>query len=738
MYRSLVLVSLLVACGQPVHDVLTVTELPQDDFAVSPMMLYPTADGVTGRACAWSVEQVKGDARELVRNRFAQAGELVLPSGQRFTSAASFLAWLDGAAPDQAELGVLALNQALNRAGVYGAYAAFDRSFTTTGDVAGKRAAEILTEAAVAPGKAHVSAAAALNNGFQGCPVEWFTVALEDLDFDGIPAEADCDDSDATVGLSLYRSDFSSPESDWSTTPQLGGNWTHQDGSILVNEGGQQALLNTALSHGNVRIQAGISAMGTEPGCGFDCAECEEYDPGDCYSEADAIALGILRATVTAIGEVTWTNTGAHDVCLNGDVMWDNPGSQAVFVSQPGGGSLDVRVPAGGSKTLYYGTWTTNNGVYSPALGEDAFWCYQEGTLMAVGAELYSLGAITPDPLVDLIAGASDTDGDGVEDAVDWVNGLGVQDQYNIWSFQAANALLVVGKQAQDNGDGSVRVALTVQNRGAVDGAGILFDTVPALWTVLSCSEEPQVAENADGSTSLSWPVSLGGCTDGCSVVPETTITCDIQSVLQVDRDRVELPAAQVEHEVSDGSFLTNASLPAVLFGYDRDGDGKLSCGQIDRWRGGILGRAAFDEDQDEGYHGYRCAIARNAEEDCADPGWFVQLGEFLDAPEDSISSECEDGCPPNTTFESLGRKDTSAAFDLPTGASAVLSLTMLSDNLTCEATTSTGSKASVWASDTSFDKGTIGLSTLNLWGVYDWLEVCEVHEEVTVIIIGD
>lgn len=733
--RTSLLVLLLTACGGSATDVVSVTEFAQDDFGITPSMLYPTDPAVLGRACAWTPGQMQGEARALVEGRWSEIGPLTLPGGVRVDSAEAFLAHLDAGTAAETELAALGVNLALNQAGVYGRYADFGGAFVPTGSVAGLPVRELAERAGRFPGPDLVKAARALNAGFGGCPVEWFAVSLVDGDGDGVPAEADCDDADVSIGATLHRADFVDDLGSWSTTPQLGGNWTVDGESILVSEGGQQALLHSALAEGNVRIQAGLGALGTEPGCGFDCAECEDYVPEDCYTEADALALGILSAEVTEVGILEFRNSGAFDVCLNGDVMWESPGSQSVFVSQVGGAAVDVRVPAGGSAVLYYGTWTTDNGTYSPYLGEDAFWCYQEGTVLVAGNDYSSIGAIAPDPVLDLIHTDTDLDGDGVEDAVDWGGSASVQDQLNIWEHQNENPMLIVGKAASDAGDGSVRVALTVQNRGAVAATGTLHDTLPQYWRLLGCDEEPVVVENADGSSDLSWIVELDGCTDDCAVVAQRTISCDIESVLQTDRDRVELPGATVDYSDTLGE-QTGRSLPAVVIGYDRDADGTLTCGEIDRWRGGILGRAAFDEDQGEGYHGYRCAVARNAEEDCFDPGWFVQLGEFMDAPEDGISSECEDGCPPNTTFDSLDRTDTDSRFDLPTGATAVLSLSMLGDQLTCTATTSEGETATAEAVDESFDAGTVGLSTLNLWGQYDWLEVCEIHDETVIVII--
>ncbi|MFT7519247.1 MAG: glutaredoxin [Kiritimatiellia bacterium] len=77
--------------------------------------------------------------------------------------------------------------------------------------------------------------------------------------------------------------------------------------------------------------------------------------------------------------------------------------------------------------------------------------------------------------------------------------------------------------------------------------------------------------------------------------------------------------------------------------------------GESDRWRAGNLARASLDADQDEGFVGYRCALARNGDDECYSSGHFLQLGEFTDGVEDDVASECDGTCD-NPTFDQLSR----------------------------------------------------------------------------------
>jgi hypothetical protein len=145
-----------------------------------------------------------------------------------------------------------------------------------------------------------------------------------------------------------------------------------------------------------------------------------------------------------------------------------------------------------------------------------------------------------------------------------------------------------------------------------------------------------------------------------------------------------------------------------------------------ERFRAGVLARASVDADQDEGYHGYRCAIAMNAATDCYEPGPFVQLAAFLDAEEDEIQSECVDGCAPNPSFDQLDRENRSAQTDLLGGDSALLTFWAVGAQLVCTFDGVNGEHVVTSAMTEHFSSGGTGLSTLNALGDFDHLKVCE------------
>lgn len=700
----------------------------------APAFMDPTADGLSGHGCSFSTKDWNGTTSDLLEDRWAdvgsvQVGDAVLSSPEDYHD------WVTRYGPGslQAERATLALNLALNEAQVYGMYALLGEARLTEGPYAGSSAGEIMEiVASTGHNGALLDAIGSFNDGFAGCPEDWYFTCHDDEDNDGIIADYDCNDFDADVGQLLYEDDLSSDAGYFDTTPQLDGEWVWGGTSVYSVDGGQQALLGEAESWDDYVVYATVAAKGTMPGCGFECEEaCGEYEPDDgCYSDWQALGLGILSADITADGVVTFYNTGDWDVCFEGYLMWDAEDSQGLTIGEEVLENESYRVPAGGSLDVYYGSWTTDNGYYSPYLDEAPLWCYQAGTSMATGTGYASIGALLPEDMQYWIAEETDTDGDGTEDHVDWADSNGVQTQYNLWDYQEDHAAVVVGKLAESTPDGTVEVTLTAQNRGALSATATLEDTVPTDWGLISCTDTPDTeVQNTDGSTTLTWDLSFAGCTDDCSVVDEFEVTCEIEYNLNVDLDIVELDAASIDYFDGDDDE-TSWSMPAAAFDYDHDSDGAILCGESDRWRAGVLARAELDDDQDEGYHGYRCALSSNAEDDCYDAGHFLQIAEFMDAPEDDIPSECWDDCPENTTFDQLARVDHAGDIDLKAGDSADLAFWAVGDALMCEVDDgSGGTYVRADATDTTFTAGTTGFSTLNMFGDFDHVMVCEAYD---------
>ncbi|MED5370710.1 MAG: hypothetical protein VX899_06840 [Myxococcota bacterium] len=704
-----------------------------DSDTTAPSHMQPTSAAVKGAGCAFQDSDWTGRANLLLDDRFDEVGSIRV-DGDTLSTAEEVTHLLQSGSDAQVQWATLAVNVAMNDAGIYGQYADFGAAELTEGAYQGSTARDLLSLAGTAAGDASlVEAMGTLNSGFSGCQANWYLVDCTDVDGDGIPLEEDCDDADARIGAELYSSELGSDDGDFQPTTQLGDDWAWDGDSTYATDGGQEVQLGTFVSGtdfpANYVVYANVTAQGTEPGCGFDCLEsCGDYVPeDDCYTDYQALALGILSFEVTGSGQATLTNSGDYDVCMEGYAMWDHAGSQSLVVGEDVLSGADYRIPAGGSLDLYYGSWTTDNGAYSPYLDEPSFWCYQNGTTLSPGTAYSSIGAWLPEDMQYYVGTETDEDCDSVTDQEDWTDSLGVQTQHNLWDYQDTHAAVAIGKLAESTSSGTVQVTLTAQNRGAVSTTATVTDTVPATWSLVSCDVTPDTeSTNSDGSTELTWDIAFGGCTSDCASYDETVITCEIVSNLSVDMDIVELPQASADY--FDGSDdETSYSMQAAAFDYDFDADGQVLCGETERWRAGILVRASVDSDQDEGYNGYRCALANNAEEECFDPGHFLQIGEFMDAPEDGINSECEGTCD-NPTFDQLARADHDGSTDLSAGDSAALTFWVYGEELYCAAADSSGSTfAEATANDDSFPEGETGFSTLNMYGDFESIRVCEV-----------
>jgi len=703
------------------------TEAPQTPVDTNaPAFMESSSETVSGAGCAWTPEGYEATAGLLVQDRWELVGSLEV-DGQTLADPDAFFAYLAAGDDFHRQWAALTATLALEEAEVFGIYSDVAGAKLMQGALAGITARQVLDSAQGGFDEDVVYALSEFNSAFSGCNHSWYLIDDSDVDSDGVAAADDCDDLDPLVGGLLYESDLSSDDGDFEPTEHLGDDWRWDGTSVYATDGGQEVLLGAEDWEDTVVIGE-LSAQGTEPGCGFDCLYvCGDYEPeDDCWTDYQALALGILSFEITGVGVATLSNSDStYDICLEGFAMWDNPGSQSLVVGEEVLLGSTYRIPAGGSLDMYYASWTTDNGVYSPYLDDPSFWCYQNGTTLAVGDTYESIGAWLPEDMQSWITDNTDEDGDSVEDHVDWASSSGVQAQHNIWTYQNTHAAVAVGKLAESTANGTVEVTLTLQNRGAVATTATLTDTLPAHWSIDSCDDTPDsTTTNGDDQVEATWQVSLDGCTDSCSTVDEHVITCEIRYNLNADLNFVELPQASADY--NDGSDdETSSSMNAAAFDYDWNSDGDILCGETTRWRAGFLSRAALDEDQDEGYHGYRCALARNSELDCWDPGHFLQIAAFLDIEEDDIDSECEGECI-NPSFDQLARTDHDSSFDIAEGSEATIEFWTWDNELYCAASDGTTDVTAVADGQNYFSEGVTGMSTLNIYGDFDSIKVCE------------
>ena len=705
----------LASCATP--------EIRQDlgELGSGPAFLRATSGSVHGVACSFTPGEWTGVARGIVENRWGAIGQFS-SDGVTYTSASQVLDAMETTNERDRELLALQLNIVSNDAGIFGMYANLGDAQIAMGSLYGTTARQ-LTQSRKST--AVIEAARAFNQGFAGCDPMNFTTSQDD-DGDGISTDADCDDNDATIGASLYDSDLNRDVGYFEDTPQMPSDWAYEDGHVYTTEGGQSAFLGDEELWTDYVVMSTVTAYGTKVGCGFDCTEvCGEYEPDGAYTTWEAIGFGLIDASTDEDGALTVCNNSDHDILLDPYATFDGINSQSLSLGEDDG----YLIGPNSCIDTFYGSFTTDNGVYSPNVGDAPYWCFQAGTQIQPSLSYALLNARLPEDLAQLIGDMPtlDLDSDGETDDTDWAGSLGVQGQINLWDYQANHAALLVGKTAEAADDGILRVTLDVQNRGALSAHdALLSDTVPASWQLIDCDVAPESEAAAEGGTTYTWNFSLAGCTDDCSVVDSQQVTCDLVNTFGVDVDHASLPEAAVAYNDGDDNEVSY-SFPALISNYDYDSDGEIRCGETDRWRAGVLGRASLDSDQDEGYHGYRCAISRNQDEGCYNPGHFLQIGEFEDVEEDGISSECEENCPGNNSFDQHGRTDHDA-FDISDGDIVDLRFWMVGQDMFCSAEAN-GEVVTVSGSDPSFGDGGTGFSTLNMYGAYDNIKVCEAFD---------
>jgi hypothetical protein len=398
--------------------------------------------------------------------------------------------------------------------------------------------------------------------------------------------------------------------------------------------------------------------------CGDD--DCEEVAPEACLTLWQAHARGWLSIATGGSGEaVSFVNSGGYDVCLDEQALYASSDTQAFFLDAAVT-DLPEQLATGDRYTAYYGSWTTDNAVYSPYLDEGAWWCVDNGNPATAGGSFVYYGEAVPEVLATWVDTLTDVDGDGVDDLVDWAGSYGVQAQYNIWDWQLDQPVLTAGKLAEEV-MGEVVVTLTSRNLGDHSGEGWLVDEVPAGWSVVATERTPdQIVPNADGTTTLAWFVELEvfGYT-GDTIQLAYTIARDVSA----DVAYLELEPAWItyasECASASGSCVilwppdcggeVSSSLPAAVYNIDVDQDGVQACPEeeicdgLDNDLDGVVDDGLPDADADgvcddldvEECDGVDNDGDAEVDEDC--PGTLSGVV-FFDDDQDGSQGYCEPG----------------------------------------------------------------------------------------------
>jgi hypothetical protein len=270
----------------------------------------------------------------------------------------------------------------------------------------------------------------------------------------------------------------------------------------------------------------------------------DEFDvvPDDCPNTSACVQLAeawdrgdaILSTSDSMRLEIT--NLGVNDICIDDWSVASSIDGQDIAVSVLGNDGLPGGVIAAGETvTLAMGSYTQDNGVYYPALGEEPMWCLEASASFLADVEYDYAGASLPAELLAYLTAVTDVDGDGVDDQVDWAGSGAVQTQQNLWDVLTDNPVLTVGRGAHyiDVVEGEQHLSsLIVRNIGKLAGTGLVEETVPDHVFLSDFSHTPDsVTVQDDGSTTYAWSVSLAGRVWGSSAVNDNGYLYDSEEI---------------------------------------------------------------------------------------------------------------------------------------------------------------------------------------------------------------
>lgn len=144
---------------------------------------------------------------------------------------------------------------------------------------------------------------------------------------------------------------------------------------------------------------------------------------------------------------------------------------------------------------------------------------------------------------------------------------------------------------------------------------------------------------------------------------------------------------------------------------------------ETNTWRAGLLARANLDRSNNGDFNGYRCALGSD-DDGRGGAERFLQIIRFNDVPERGDVPECGDG--PADSYTELTRAPVSTS-DLAAGSTAVLSFALHGDQMECQLVTTRG-VVTVSARADDDTSGSVGFSTLNMYGKFHYVTACGIN----------
>jgi len=207
-------------------------------------------------------------------------------------------------------------------------------------------------------------------------------------------------------------------------------------------------------------------------------------------------------------------NFGPHEIEMERWHLFFTPMSQDTAA-----GSADIDYASGTATGLVVPPGDRWSHTYTSAAGP-AWWCVERTQQTTFAEDFRFTGARVPTPLMTFIHTQTDTNGNAIEDHVDFPEPFNSapMTQFNVWDAISEGPVMAVGRLENyiEMTVGETRtLTVEVVNLGRGTGTMRVGETIPAGTSASGFTIIPESSEqNSDGSTTIWWEFKMPGSVD--------------------------------------------------------------------------------------------------------------------------------------------------------------------------------------------------------------------------------
>ena len=235
--------------------------------------------------------------------------------------------------------------------------------------------------------------------------------------------------------------------------------------------------------------------------------------PTECISIAEAVDRGFAHIQLN--GDLDVVNDGPYPLCSGRWHTYFSDVSQDAIA-----GHTDVTWPGEPHDAYEIDIDDLWGHVYARTAGGPAWWCIERTQLTANGSTYRFTGARAPEPLLHYVHTETDTNGNGMEDHIDYADPTtgAPWTNHNIWDHLAENPVYVVGRTPnylEMQPGTAAPLTIEVVNIGRDSSNIEVSETLPAGARGYDFSVRPSTStSNSDGSTTHTWYFKMSGAED--------------------------------------------------------------------------------------------------------------------------------------------------------------------------------------------------------------------------------